>query len=151
MWNLEFGLRSWLFAKGEVPLTNGRKSNLDVNKRIIISKKMIRHEMLAFYKALYSVCLRPYASKFPTAFIQKEFPSFVWCISCLISENNVLMHQCANKRKGYQSTLWTLRFEIWTLWLHSMLLLSFIRTHRLRRLRPLGQWPLVQYSIFNIQ
>ena len=66
---------------------------------------MIRHEMLAFYKALYSVCLKPYASKFPTAFIQKEFPSFVWCISCLISENNVLMHQCANKRKGYQSTL----------------------------------------------
>ena len=64
---------------------------------------MIRHEMLAFYKALYSVCLRPYASKFPTAFIQKEFPSFVWCISCLISENNVLMHQCANKRKGYQT------------------------------------------------
>jgi hypothetical protein len=95
MWNLEFGLRSWLFPKGEVPLTNGRKSNLDVNKRIIISKKMIRHEMLAFYKALYSVCLKPYASKFPTAFIQKEFPSFVWCISCLISENNVLMHQCA--------------------------------------------------------
>ena len=65
---------------------------------------MIRHEMLAFYKALYSVCLKPYASKLPTAFIQKEFPSFVWCISCLISENNVLMHQCANKRKGYQTT-----------------------------------------------
>ena len=64
---------------------------------------MIRHEMLAFYKALYSVCLKPYASKLPTAFIQKESPSFVWRISCLISENNVLMHQCANKRKGYQS------------------------------------------------
>ena len=64
---------------------------------------MIRHEMQAFYKALYSVCLKPYASKLPTAFIQKESPSFVWCISCLISENNVLMHQCANKRKGYQS------------------------------------------------
>ncbi len=56
---------------------------------------MIRHEMLAFYEALYSVCLKPYASKLPTAFIQKESPSFVWCISCLISENNVLMRNCA--------------------------------------------------------
>ena len=55
---------------------------------------MIRHEMLAFYKALYSVCLKPYASKLPTAFIQKESPSFVWCISCLISENNALMRHC---------------------------------------------------------
>ncbi len=55
---------------------------------------MIRHEMLAFYKALYSVCLKPYASKLPTAFIQKEYPSFVWCISCLISENNALMRHC---------------------------------------------------------
>ena len=68
--------------------------NYIVNKRIIISKKMIRHEMLAFYKALYSVCLKPYASKLPTAFIQKESPSFVWCISCLISENNALMRHC---------------------------------------------------------
>ena len=25
--NVECGLRSWLFPKGEVPLTNGRKSN----------------------------------------------------------------------------------------------------------------------------
>ena len=73
-------------------------------------------------------------------------------------ENTVLMHHCAISAKdinlhfelwGLSFILWTLRFEIWTLWLHSMLLLSFIRTHRLRRLRPLGQWPSVQCSIFN--
>ncbi len=44
---------------------------------------MIRHEMLAFYKALYCVCLKPYASKLPTAFIQKESP--LLCLVYLMS------------------------------------------------------------------
>ena len=112
---------------------------------------MIRHEMLAFYKALYSVCLKPYASKLPTAFIQKESPSFVWCISCLISENNVLMHQCAISANdiNLHFELWGLRFELYD-YIQCYFSRLFGRTDCVDCVHSVSDLRFnVQYSIFN--